>query len=104
MSNDINYQQVFDKIEEIILEQCDLEELNIEKIEPDFILNSELGIDSVDFLNVVFDIENEFGISIPIQDWMSNANANSEEGHNLFKMSNFVEAVVELMTEETVEG
>ncbi|MCG9760746.1 MULTISPECIES: phosphopantetheine-binding protein [Pseudoalteromonas] len=101
MSNSISYDEAYEKITALILEQCDLEDLNIEKIEPHHILNADLGLDSVDFLNVIFDIESEFGISIPSEEWMNRASEQAPNAEDsVFRLSNFVESVLELVEEQ----
>ncbi len=51
----------FEKLKEIIASQLNV---NIDKITPDALFEDDLGADSLDLLNVVMAVEDEFGISI----------------------------------------
>ena len=56
------YPMVFDKLKEIIAEQLDVEE---EAIVPDANIQDDLGADSLDVVDLIQNIEEEFDISIP---------------------------------------
>ena len=53
----------FDKVADIIAETS---EIDRETITPDSHTIDDLGIDSLDFLDIVFAIDKEFGIKIPL--------------------------------------
>jgi acyl carrier protein len=101
MSKSISYDAAYEKITALIMQQCDLGDLNIDKIQPDHILNVDLGLDSVDFLNLIFDIESEFEIKIPSEEWMNRASEQASNAEDsVFRLSNFVENVLELVEEQ----
>ena len=52
----------FDKIKEILADQLDIEE---NAITPDSLLVEDLGADSLDAIDIVMSVEDEFGIEVP---------------------------------------
>ena len=56
----------FDTVANIISETCDIER---EKITPESRAIDDLGIDSLDFLDVAFAIDKAFGIKLPLEQW-----------------------------------
>ncbi len=56
----------FDKVADIIAETS---EIDRESITPESHTIDDLGIDSLDFLDIVFAIDKEFGIKIPLEKW-----------------------------------
>jgi len=61
----------FDKVADIIAETS---EIDRETITPDSHTIDDLGIDSLDFLDIVFAIDKEFGIKIPLEQWTQEVN------------------------------
>lgn len=53
---------IFDKIKEILADQLDIEE---EAITPESLLVEDLGADSLDAIDIVMSVEDEFGIEVP---------------------------------------
>ncbi|WP_167272864.1 phosphopantetheine-binding protein [Pantoea sp. Tr-811] len=87
-------QQVHDTVEKIILQYCDTADLGIERVEGEMSLTQELGIDSVDFLDIVFEIEDAYKIQFPLEEW-SASSPNGEK--NTHKMKDFVAAVYQIV-------
>ncbi len=58
--------QTYEKVVEIIAKCTDAER---EMIQPNSFLSADLGLDSVDMFDVVFEIEQEFSIDVPLEDW-----------------------------------
>lgn len=77
----------FDRVAEIIAENADIPR---EKITPESHVIDDLGIDSLDFLDVVFALDKEFGINIPFEDWMQKVNAGEAEAKEFFIMKELV--------------
>jgi acyl carrier protein len=63
---------VFDRIRDIIAENS---EVARENILPDSHVINDLGIDSLDFLDIVFAIDKAFGIKVPVEAWTQEVNA-----------------------------
>ncbi len=55
-------QMVFDKVKEILCEQLDVEP---EKVTMDSLIADELGADSLDVVDLVMSLEDEFGLEVP---------------------------------------
>lgn len=81
---------VHETVEKIILQYCDTADLGIERIEDDMSLTQELGVDSVDFLDIVFEIEDTYKIQFPLEEWSASAPGGEKNTH---KMKDFVAAV-----------
>ncbi|MCH5199308.1 MAG: acyl carrier protein, partial [Oscillospiraceae bacterium] len=54
---------VFEKVKEILAEQLDIE--NIDSITMDSLLVEDLGADSLDSIDIVMSVEDEFKIEVP---------------------------------------
>ena len=57
---------IFDKVREIIAEHLEIED--VESIKPETSLMQDLEADSLDAVEVMMDIEDEFDIEIPDED------------------------------------
>ncbi len=53
---------VFDKVKEIIMEQLDVEE---DKVTPSANIQDDLGADSLDVVDLIMSLEEEFDLEIP---------------------------------------
>ena len=58
----MNEEEIFEKLKSIIIEQLEVDE---EKINLNSTLTDDLEADSLDIVELVMNIEDEFGISIP---------------------------------------
>jgi acyl carrier protein len=56
----------FDRVKKILMEK--LPDASEEKITPDAIITDDLGADSLDVVEIVMEIEEEFGIEVPDED------------------------------------
>jgi acyl carrier protein len=61
----------FDTVAGIISETCDIPR---ETITPESHAINDLGIDSLDFLDVAFAIDKAFGIKMPLEQWTQDVN------------------------------
>ena len=75
----------FDKVADIIAETS---EIDRDKITPESHTIDDLGIDSLDFLDIVFAIDKEFGIKIPLEKWTQEVNDGKVSGEEYFVMKN----------------
>jgi len=73
----------FDTVAEIISETCDIPR---EKISPDSHAINDLGIDSLDFLDVTFAIDKAFGIKMPLEEWTQDVNEGKVTSDRYFVM------------------
>ncbi|MEI7948751.1 MAG: phosphopantetheine-binding protein [Gammaproteobacteria bacterium] len=93
MAEDITMDEVYKAVEAIIIEQCNLAEKGITGINPHDNLMADIGIESVDFLVVVFEIEDKFDIKIPMEEWMQKAANSGAAAKDNYRMSVFVENI-----------
>ena len=85
----------FDKVADII---ADTSEIPREDIKPDSHTIDDLGIDSLDFLDIVFAIDKEFGIKIPLESWTQEVNDGKASTEEYFVMKNLVGKIEDLIT------
>jgi acyl carrier protein len=75
----------FDKVAAIIAETS---EIPREEITPESHTIDDLGIDSLDFLDIVFAIDKAFGIKIPLETWTQEVNDGKASTEEYFVMKN----------------
>lgn len=74
----------FDRVAAIISETCDIPR---EKITPQSHAINDLGIDSLDFLDVAFAIDKSFGIKMPLEKWTQEVNDGKASTDQYFVLS-----------------
>jgi acyl carrier protein len=92
---------VFDRIADIIAENS---EVPREKITPDSHVINDLGIDSLDFLDIVFAIDKAFGIKVPVEAWTQEVNAGNAPAEQYFVMKNLAQRIEELVAAKQAQG
>ena len=85
ISEGISVTATFDKVADIIAETS---EIDRETITPESHTIDDLGIDSLDFLDIVFAIDKEFGIKIPLEKWTQEVNDGKVSTDEYFVMKN----------------
>ncbi|QYU68196.1 acyl carrier protein [Leptolyngbya sp. 15MV] len=85
---------VFDRVAAIIAENS---EVPVEKITPEAHVITDLGIDSLDFLDIVFAIDKAFGIKVPVEAWTQEVNAGKAPAEQYFVMANLAKRIEELV-------
>ena len=75
----------FEKVAKII---ADTSEIDIATITPESHTIDDLGIDSLDFLDIVFAIDKEFGIKVPLEKWTQEVNDGKASTEEYFVMKN----------------
>jgi len=71
----------FDTVANIIAETCDIPR---DTIKPESHAIEDLGIDSLDFLDVAFGIDKAFGIKMPIEQWTQEVNDGKASSDDYF--------------------
>jgi acyl carrier protein len=84
----------FDRIADIIAENSEVKRGDIS---PDSHVINDLGIDSLDFLDIVFAIDKEFGIKVPVEQWTQEVNAGKAPAEQYFVMKNLAARIEELI-------
>lgn len=89
-------QATFDTVAEIISEVSSIDR---DQITPDSHTINELGIDSLDFLDVTFAIDKQFGIKMPVEQWMEEVNDGRASTDDFFIMKNLCNRIEQLVVE-----
>lgn len=88
----------FETVAGIIAETCDLER---DTIAPESHAINDLGIDSLDFLDVAFAIDKSFGIKMPLEQWTQDVNEGRATSDDYFVMKNLCAAIDKLVAAKT---
>ena len=80
----------FDTVANIIAETCDISR---DKITPDSHAIDDLGIDSLDFLDIAFAIDKAFGIKLPLEQWTQEVNEGKVPAEEYFVLKNLVSRI-----------
>lgn len=73
----------FDTVSGIISETCNIPR---DKITPESHAINDLGIDSLDFLDIAFAIDKAFGIKMPLEQWTQDVNEGKVSSDQYFVM------------------
>jgi acyl carrier protein len=84
----------FDTVANIIAETCDIDRA---KIKPESHTIDDLGIDSLDFLDIAFAIDKTFGIKMPIEQWTQEVNDGRATTEQYFVLQNLCARIDELV-------
>jgi acyl carrier protein len=84
----------FDTIANIIAETCDIPR---DSITPDSHAINDLGIDSLDFLDIAFAIDKAFGIKLPLEQWTQEVNDGKATTDQYFVLKNLSARIDELV-------
>jgi acyl carrier protein len=84
----------FDTVANIIAEICDIPR---ENIKPESHAINDLGIDSLDFLDIAFAIDKAFAIKLPLERWTQEVNEGKATTEQYFVLSNLSARIDELV-------
>ena len=84
----------FETVADIISEICDIPR---EKISPESHVIDDLGIDSLDFLDVAFAIDQAFGIKMPLERWVQEINDGKATTEQYFVLEKLCARIDELI-------
>jgi acyl carrier protein len=84
----------FERVADII---ASTSEIDRDKITPESHTIDDLGIDSLDFLDIVFAIDKEFGIKVPLEKWTQDVNDGRGSTEEYFVMKNLCAKIDELV-------
>lgn len=84
----------FEAVAEII---SDTSDIPLEEITPEKNAFTDLGIDSLDFLDIAFAIDKHFGIKIPLEQWTEELNENKADVDDYFILSKLCDRIDELI-------
>jgi len=75
----------FESVADIIADTCDIAR---DKITPESHAINDLGIDSLDFLDIAFAIDKHFGIKMPLEQWTQDVNDGKVKTEEYFVLGN----------------
>ena len=84
----------FNTVAGIISETCDIPR---ETIKPESHAINDLGIDSLDFLDIAFAIDKAFGIKMPLEQWTQEVNDGKATTDQYFQLNNLCTRIDELV-------
>jgi acyl carrier protein len=93
-AKEIQLSDTFDKVADIIAETS---EIDRDSITPESHTIDDLGIDSLDFLDIVFAIDKAFGIKIPLEQWTQEVNDGKVPTEEYFVLKNLCAKIDELV-------
>ena len=86
--------ETYQAVAEVIAEVSDID---VGEITPDSHTINDLGIDSLDFLDITYAIDKRFGIKMPVEQWMEQVNEGKANAEDFFVMKNLVARIDELI-------
>jgi acyl carrier protein len=93
-SRELPMSSTFDTIANIIAETCDIPR---DSIKPESHAINDLGIDSLDFLDIAFAIDKAFGIKLPLEQWTQEVNDGKATTDQYFVLKNLSARIDELV-------
>jgi acyl carrier protein len=60
----------------------------LERITPQSHVKEDLGVDSLAFLDIAFEIDQTFGIKLPVEDWIARVNEGKDKDEDYFIVGN----------------
>lgn len=87
-------QQTFDTVAAIISSMADVP---VADIKPESHVMKDLGVDSLAFLDIAFEIDQKFNIKLPIDDWMQTVNEGQVKSEEFFLVGNLCRNIDELV-------
>jgi len=89
----------FDTVANIITETCD--DVPRDNIKPESHAINDLGIDSLDFLDIAFAIDKAFGIKLPIERWTQEVNDGEATTEQYFVLKNLCARIDDMVAART---
>jgi acyl carrier protein len=85
-----NGDNIFEKVANIIAQTSDIPR---DKIKPESHAINDLGIDSLDFLDIAFAIDKAFGIKLPLEQWTQEVNDGKATTEQYFVLNNLCTSI-----------
>ena len=74
-----------------------------DKITPESHITEDLCVDSLDFLDAIFNVEQTYEISIPLEVWTQEGNDGKVKGSRYFTMKNFCAEIDKLIASNAAQ-
>jgi acyl carrier protein len=95
---DPSMSSTFETVADIIAKNCDIPR---DTITPESHAIEDLGIDSLSFLDIAFEIDKTFGIKLPLEEWTQEVNEGKVKAEEYFKLSNLSQKIDDLRAKKT---
>ncbi|MBL8883044.1 MAG: acyl carrier protein [Hyphomicrobium sp.] len=92
-------QDTFNTVAEIISSTGDVP---VDDIKPESHVMKDLGVDSLAFLDIAFEIDQKFNIKLPIDDWMQTVNDGKAKSEEFFLVGNLCRNIDQLVAHAAV--
>ena len=79
-------------------------DIPLEQITPDSHVMKELNVDSLSFLDITFEIDQKFGIQLPVEEWLAAVNEGKANGADYFVLRNLCTQIDSLRAPVAVCG
>ena len=87
-------EHTFETIADIIANTASVDRA---KITPSAHVINDLGIDSLDFLDIVFEIDKRFGVKVPVEAWTEQVNSGKAPAEQFFVLGALSQRIDELV-------
>lgn len=87
-------QHTFEKVAQIISANGDVP---IDDIKPESHVMKDLGVDSLAFLDIAFEIDQTFNIKLPVDDWMQTVNEGAVKSEEYFLVGHLCRNIDQLV-------
>jgi acyl carrier protein len=77
----------FEIVSQMLSEVCDVDR---DKISSSSNIIEDLGVDSLDFLDLTYEIDKKFGVKLPVEDWIEKINQGQAKVSDYFAMDKLV--------------
>ena len=77
-------------------------DIPLERITPDSHVMKDLEVDSLSFLDITFEIDQKFGIQLPVEEWLAAVNEGKANGADYFVLRNLCTQINGLRAPATV--
>jgi acyl carrier protein len=84
----------FETVADIIADTADIAR---DTITPESHAINDLGIDSLAFLDITFELDKKFGIKLPLEQWTQDVNNGAAPAERYFVLKNLCERIDELV-------
>lgn len=90
----------FEKVADFITSICGIKRSTVS---PESHIIADLGMDSIDFLDVAFQVEKDLGIKIPYELWAQTVNAGGVTSETYFRMDGLCHHIDELVSSKMAD-
>jgi acyl carrier protein len=90
----VGHSATFERVANIISETCDIPR---DTIRPESHVINDLGVDSLDFLDIAFAIDKAFGVKMPLEQWTQEVNEGKATTEQYFQLNNLCARIDDLV-------